>query len=300
MSILERLASSIVLFDGATGTQLISAGMKRGECSERYNLEQPEILAAIHRSYVEAGAEVISANSFGATRSNLEKHGLAGRLEEINRSAVSIARSAGPSKALVAGDVGPTGVMYPPVGKADDGLLEALFEEQVRALLYGRPDLILIETHYDLREALCAVRAVRRLSDLPLGAAMTFNLNRRGYFTMMGDSVEKCCKALEEAGADFIGANCTLGPADMVGLAEDFARHACVPVLLQPNAGQPKVVGDKVHYDITPRDFSENLSKIIDRGVRAVGGCCGTTPEFIRELRSMLEARPKAPLDSRL
>jgi 5-methyltetrahydrofolate--homocysteine methyltransferase len=86
----------------------------------------------------------------------------------------------------------------------------------------------------------------------------------------------------------------------MVGLAEDFARHACVPVLLQPNAGQPKVVGDKVHYDITPRDFSENLSKIIDRGVRAVGGCCGTTPEFIRELRSMLEARPKAPLDSRL
>lgn len=291
MSIRELLARSVVLFDGAMGTMLIAAGMRRGECSERFTLERGELVESIHRSYVDAGADVVCACTFGATSHHLRKHGLEGRLGEINRAAVALARRAAGDRALVAGDIGPTGLMYPPLGSADDALLEELFAEQAEALRESGVDLFLLETHYDIREALCALRAIRRTGDTPVGVTMTFNLKRRGYFTMIGDSVEKCCRALADEGADFIGANCTLAPGDMVSLAQELAVCSALPVLIQPNAGQPKFDGDTIRYDIGPDEFARGVAQILDEPVRAVGGCCGTTPEFIRALRGIVDSR---------
>ncbi len=279
------LKERTVLFDGAMGSQLIAAGMHRGDCSEKWNLEHPDVVLRIQSAYCEAGADVLTTNTFGATRHHLEKQHLADHLAEINRTAVGIAREAGPN-CSIAGDIGPTGLMFPPMGKADEKSISALVAEQAASLIESRVDLILIETQVDLREAIAALHAVRPLTSLPVGVTMTYNRTRRGYFTMVGDPVEKCCKKLADAGADFTGANCTLAPAEMIDLAGYLKKFSTVPVLIQPNAGQPRVEKGNVFYDISPEGFAAEIGKILKQSVQAVGGCCGTTPAFIREIRN--------------
>lgn len=285
----DLLKSGIVLFDGAMGSQLIAAGMTRGDCSERWTLDRPGIIRGIHSSYIRAGAQVVTTNTFGATRYHLQKHGLDGRLAEISRNAVALAREAAGTAASVALDIGPTGAMFPPMGKADAGLISEIVAEQVLSVPLDAIDLVLIETQYDLREALAALTAVRRSSPVPVAVTMTFNRTRRGYFTMVGDSPAHCCSELEAAGAFMIGANCTLGPDDMADLAGILVESTRLPVLIQPNSGQPLVTGDTVTYPVSPGEFTAGIAGIIGRGVRAVGGCCGTGPETIEMMKIYLE-----------
>ncbi len=286
---LHQLHESILLFDGAMGTQLIHHGMTREESMERYVLERPDLIEEIHREYVQAGAQVIAACSFGATRHHLTLQGLASSIHEINTNAIAIARKAAGEACWVAADIGPCGLMFPPMGKADPALIKDIFIEQIGILDDAGPDLYLIETQYDLREALATLDAIRTTSPSPVGVTMTFNRTRRGFFTMLGDSVADCIMRLTEHGADFVGANCTLDPIAMVDLAQILSASSPVPILVQPNAGQPKVEGSAISYPMTPELFVEHVEKMIFPNIRAIGGCCGTTPEHIRQMRSMLK-----------
>jgi 5-methyltetrahydrofolate--homocysteine methyltransferase len=288
-SILDKFKEGTVLFDGGMGTQLIAAGMKAGDSSERWNLDHAEALKAIHTRYREAGADVLTTNTFGATRGHLERHRLSDRLSEINATAARIAREAAGDRCLVAGDLGPTGLMFPPMGKADPAAQEELYAEQAKALADAGVDLLLIETQVDLREALAAVKAAKK-SKIPVGVTLTFNSTPRGYFTLVGDKVETCCAELAGAGADFLGANCTLIPQDMLDLAKQLCDASDLPILIQPNAGQPEVQGDSVIYRTTPDEFTDGIRAILETGVAAVGGCCGTDPETIRALRDLIDS----------
>jgi len=289
-SFLEILNSEVLLFDGAMGTQLIDAGMKRGESSEKWILDQPDVVEKIHSSYVMAGARVITTNSFTSTRKHLSHNRLQDRMVELNTGSVRLAIRAADSKAFVAGDVGPTGHMFPPMGKADESLLIDTFTEQIEILDYSGVDLILIETQYDLREAAAALKASKQCCKKPVGVTMTFKRTKRGYFTMIGDNVERSINTLADLGADFAGTNCTLSPDDMIPLTEELSDGP-LPILVQPNAGQPEVRGDQVHYGIDPLGFATSIKDILSRGARAVGGCCGTTPEHIRVISALMDSK---------
>jgi len=280
--------------DGAMGSMIIAAGMRGGETPESWMLENPSKQSVIHTAYVEAGAEVIQTNTFGASRLKLEASDAGERIDPVafNRKAVELARRAlrehGAADRFIAGDVGPCGLFFPPVGRLTAEEAAANFTEQIGALVEAGVDLILIETMYDLREAVEAVRAARRATDKPVIAEMTFEKRPKGYFTMMGDTVERAVEALAAEGADVVGANCTLTSDDMVGLVEEFRAHTDKPLVFQPNAGQPMIERGRAIYRQEPEDFARDIELIVRAGANAVGGCCGTSPAFIRAVHDRL------------
>lgn len=282
---LERLSHGPVLFDGGMGSQLIAQGLELGQTPELWNVDHPDRIQAIHASYFEAGADVVLTNTFGGTSVKLGEKKLGDRAEELNRQAVANARSACPPNGYVAGDIGPTGQFLPPVGKTTEEELYATYYGQAGVLLQAGVDLIVVETMYDLREATQAVRAVRDLDPaIPLIATMTFDHKKRGFFTIMGDRPALCFETLTQLGADVVGANCTLDSRDMVAFVESLGSLVEDYILcLQPNAGQPKVVGGVTSYSQEPAVFAEDLATIVQAGVRVVGGCCGTNPDFISQ-----------------
>jgi 5-methyltetrahydrofolate--homocysteine methyltransferase len=284
----------VVLMDGAMGSMIISAGMREGETPESWMLEHPEKQIEIHSEYIDAGAEVIQTNTFGASRLKLEASDAGRKIDpvEFNHKAVGLARKAlrdfGADDRFVAGDVGPCGLFFPPVGQLTAGEAAANFSEQIGALVDAGVDLILIETMYDLREAVEAARAAREATDKPVLVEMTFEKRPKGFFTMMGDTVEKAVLALTAEGADVIGANCTLTSDDMLGLAGEFRSLSDKPLLFQPNAGQPVIERGRAVYRQKPEDFARDVELIVRAGVNAVGGCCGTSPAFIRAVHDRL------------
>ncbi len=275
----------VLLLDGGLGSMLIAAGLAAGRAPECWNLEHPERVEAVHRAYVEAGSDVVHTNTFGATPLRLAAGGLAGRCREVNAAAVAIARRACAGRTLVAGDVGPTGHLLPPVGTARLADLSAAFAEQADALAAAGADLISIETMTDLREALAAVAAARA-TGLAVHASMTFEVRKRGTFTIMGDALVPALRALAEAGADAVGCNCSLTSAEMVALVREAAPAVPVPLSAQPNAGRPQVTPDGVVYDADAAAFARDAAAMAAAGARLVGGCCGTTPAFIRAARA--------------
>jgi 5-methyltetrahydrofolate--homocysteine methyltransferase len=292
---LEKLSAGVILFDGALGTRLLDEGLPPGTPPEAWNTDRPEVLAALHRDYLASGADGITTNSFGANPMKLSPFGLEDRCEALNRASVRLARQAlaetGRADAFVAGDVGTTGGYFPPVGTLEEAAAAEAFRAQAEVLASEGVDLFLVETMTDLREAELLVRTIREFSGLPLGATLTFDEKPRGFFTLMGDRPGDAAKRLADAGADFVGANCTLGPEAMVGLAERFASDSPVPVLIQPNAGKPELVDGRAVYRVSPEDFAESIARILEKGVAAVGGCCGTTPAHIREMAEVLKSR---------
>ena len=276
--------------DGAWGTQLMARGLKPGDAFEALNLERPEVLAEIAAAYVEAGADLITTNTFGGSPLNLAGHGLAEKTEALNRAAVDAIESVAAGRAFVSGSVGPTGRILTPYGDTQPELVAEGFSRQIGALIEAGADLICVETMMDLEEARLAVEAARRCSSsIPVVATMTFNATPRGFFTTMGTTVEQACRALVEAGANLVGSNCGNGIAAMVELAREFAAHATVPVAIQSNAGMPEDRGGELYYPEGPDDTAARVGELMDLGVAVIGGCCGTGPDHIRAVRAAID-----------
>jgi 5-methyltetrahydrofolate--homocysteine methyltransferase len=282
--LLERAERKTIVFDGAMGTMLIASGLSSGQCPELWNIEKPSVVQEIHRRYYEAGSDVVHTNTFGGSPLKLADNRLADKVGPINLAAAKIAKSACPEGKFVAGDIGPTGKLFKPLGDATPGSLEEAFRRQAEALLEGGVDLISIETMFSLQEALAAVRASKATGDVLVIASMTYNRTKRGFFTMMGESVTQCVSALEDAGADVIGTNCTLGSKEMVDLTKEIRGATTKPILIQPNAGKPVTRKGITTYEQSPAEFGQDGREIKEAGAEMIGGCCGTTAEFIREL----------------
>ncbi len=298
-----------VVFDGAMGTMLIGRGLRPGRPPEEWNVEHPEIVRSVHAAYLDAGAEVIETNTFGGTPARLRSFGLGGAASDINTAGTRIAREAvssmpagpfpdspkresgsapkSPRKRFVAVSIGPSGMMLPPVGQATEVEIEAEFRAQIEGL-GGLHDLIVIETMFDLREALVALDAARAATAVPIAVTLTYAKNPRGFFTIMGDELRISVRRLADAGADVVGANCTLASGEMIELARVLRASTDLPVLCQPNAGKPRLHEGSPVYDQTAAEFAGDASELFRLGINAVGGCCGTTPAFIRELRSKM------------
>jgi len=268
----------------------MARGLKPGDSFEEINLTRPEILAEIAELYVEAGADLITTNSFGGSPLNLAGHGLAEKTEEINRAAVKAIQRVVEGRALISGSVGPTGKILTPYGDTEPDVMAEGFSRQIGALIEVGVDLICIETMMDLEEARLAVEAARRRSpSVPIIATMTFNATPRGFFTTMGTTVEQACRVLVEAGADLVGSNCGNGIDTMAELAREFSAHATVPRVIQSNAGIPENHGGELHYPEGPDDMAARVGELMDLGVAVIGGCCGTGPDHIRAIRTAID-----------
>jgi 5-methyltetrahydrofolate--homocysteine methyltransferase len=289
-SLLERLRSEVLIFDGAMGTMLFQAGLTPGACPELWNAERPDVLQDIHRAYFEAGSDLVETNSFGGTRLKLKAFGLEDRCRELNTQAARLARSVCPPGCYVAGSIGPTGHLpdtFEPLGDTPPDLFYESFREQALALAEGGVDLFAIETMMIPDEAVLAIKAAKDAAGLPVMCSMTFQYNKaKGVDrTMWGTAAADAAAKLVEAGADIAGCNCGDGGPDRVPaiLAE---MRSVTPALLAayPNAGIPKVVEDKTVYDLTPEAMAAAFPAIVAAGARIVGACCGSTPAHIRKI----------------
>lgn len=287
MEILEKVKQEGLVVDGGMGSMLISRGLKGGECAEKWNIDRPEVIQEIHQAYFDAGADVASANTFGASSFKLEKMGVRERVETINTAAVRIAKAAAKPGQYVAGDLGPVGEMLAPMGSMTVERAKAIYVHQTGIIEAAGVDLFLIETIFDLNEAIIALEAVKAVSSKPVFCSLTFNQTKKGFFTLMGNPVEASMQRLRDAGAAAVGANCSLGSESMIGLARQIRESVDIPVIVQPNAGMPQTGPDgTVFYPEDEVFFAGNIKKIKALGVDIVGGCCGTTPAFIRRLRT--------------
>ncbi len=288
---LERLRSGpAVLGDGAWGTMLFERGLATGDAPERVCLERPELLTEIAGLYLEAGAEVVTTNTFGANPERLGLHGLADRLEEICSAAVAAVRRAVRERAWVSGSIGPTGKLLAPLGNLDPATAATGFARQAASLATAGADLLCVETMTDVAEAELAVRAVRSAAPgLPVVATMSFEATRRGYFTVMGVSPKQAAVRLAAAGADVVGANCGDG-ATMAGIAREFRTLSTLPVAARPNAGLPTLASGALVYPETPEAMAARVPELLEAGATLFGGCCGTTPAHVRALREALDA----------
>jgi 5-methyltetrahydrofolate--homocysteine methyltransferase len=289
--LLSRLRrDEILIADGAWGTQLIDRGLRAGECPDAFHLKRAEVVTEIAALYLDAGAEILTTNTFGASPLKIGSYGLEGRTEEINHRAVQILRGVAGSRAYVSASVGPSGAILEPYGDTEEQAVSASFERQIQVLAAAGADLICVETMTDLREACLAVKAAKKVApSLPAIATMTFDRTPRGYFTIMGVSVEQAAAGLAEAGADIIGSNCGNGSENMLEIARELGKHSPLPLIIQPNAGMPETKGGQLVYPETPEFMAERACHLIALGVAIIGGCCGTTPEHIRALRQCIE-----------
>jgi 5-methyltetrahydrofolate--homocysteine methyltransferase len=284
----QLLAAGPVVTDGAWGTQLQERGLPVGACPDGWNLEQPERVEVVARAYVEAGSQIILTNTFGANRFILARHGLAERAAEINRAGVEISRRAAAGRAKVFASMGPTGVMLL-MGDVSPDDVQAAFAEQAQAMAEGGADGIVVETMSDPAEARLAVAAAHE-TGLPVVACMTFDSGAKKDRTMMGTTPEQAAEQLRFAGADCLGANCGQGIAGYVEICRRLKAAGDGPVWIKANAGLPQVRDGQTVYAQTPEEFAQFVPQLVEAGAGFVGGCCGTTPDFIRAVRKTLAA----------
>jgi 5-methyltetrahydrofolate--homocysteine methyltransferase len=289
-TLLARLAAGEVLVgDGAWGTMLLARGLRQGEPPESLNLTRPELLEEVASLYLEAGADLVTTNTFGGSPARLHQFGLDSQTEAVNRAAVEAVRRAVRGRAYVSASVGPSGHLLKPYGDGDPADIGAGFERQIRALAEAGADLFCVETMTDLSEAALAVRAAKSVAPhLPVMATMTFETTRRGFFTVMGVSIEQAVRGLSDAGADILGSNCGNGSDAMVAIAREFRALTARPIAIQPNAGLPEPRGETLVYPETPDFMADQARKLLAAGVAVIGGCCGTTPAHTRALRAVV------------
>lgn len=290
---LERIqAGEVLCGDGGWGTQLMARGLEPGKSPEMLNLEKPEAIVEIAQLYVDAGAELITTNTFGGSPLKLKDFSLDGQTEEINAAAIDVLKPVVSGKAYISASIGPTGKMLKPYGDTDPEEISEAFARQIGAIISAGTDIVCVETMLDITEAKLAVAAARSHSgDIPVIATMTFDQTPRGYFTMMGVSIEQACNELVEAGADIIGSNCGNGIDKMVEIAQDFTQLSSVPVIIQSNAGVPENRAGELVYPESPEFMAERVPRLMDLGVNIIGGCCGTSPDHIRAFRTVINSR---------
>jgi homocysteine S-methyltransferase len=287
-SFLELLSDRKVhVFDGAMGTMLYGRGVFVNVCYDELNLRTPDLVRDIHRDYVKAGAEVLETNTFGANPVKLSHYGLAADTEAINVAAARIAREAGGARAAVVGAIGPLGVRIEPYGEMAVGEAEAAFARQVAGLIEGGVDGFILETFGDVSELGAAVSAVRAQSALPIVAQMTIGTDGKTHY---GTDPQTFGPRLEAMGVDVIGVNCSVGPAGVLEAVEKLAKAIRVPISAQPNAGLPREVEDRKIYMASPEYMGQYAKWIVEAGARFVGGCCGTTPDHIREIAKFVQS----------
>ncbi len=290
-TILDLIQERTVLLDGGLGTELMKRGLPQGTCPELWNVEKPEAVKDVYRSYFEAGADAVTTNSFGGSKIRLASYGLADQCHELNFAAAMLAQDIRPKGRFIGGSLGPTGKFLQPQGEFSQADFEQAFAAQARALIMGKVDFLLIETMFDLREALCALRAARQTAaSIPVFVTMTFDRKPRGFFTLMGDSVAKCVEEFENNRVPVIGTNCTLSSQDMADLIKEMRTRTSIPLIAQPNAGQPGLSSsDEVVYSQGIQDFLRSIPHLIENGANLIGGCCGTTPEYIWRMADIVK-----------
>ena len=288
--LLQRLADGETLVsDGGTGTYLQSRGLPPGGSPEEMNSSAPDTMREMAAAYFDAGSDMVLTASFGGSKFMLKKYGLDGRGFELNRLAAEHARSAAPEGRFVVGSVGPTGeILESNGGEASEAEVRDAFVEQVVALEAGGADAVAVETMISAQEAVLAIRAAKEHTDLVVIGTMMFDKGPRGWFTMMGDTPESAAKAMRDAGADVVGANCGNGVLKMVELAGEIRAATDGYVLIHSNAGIPEIRQGQIVYPETPEYMAEHFASMVDEGVNIIGGCCGTTPDHIRALSNRL------------
>ncbi len=287
------LFDGILLADGAWGTEMLKRGLPQGDGPEGWNLSKPDAVREVPAAYADAGSRVVLTNTFGGSSLQLERHGLADKAVEINRIGAEITAEAVGDRAITAGDIGPSGKMVLMGEVTEEQLLEA-FTEQAEALKAGGAKWLVIETMTDLQEMLAAVKAAAS-TGLPVVASMTYETQKREtgitYATIMGNKPQDCVPACIEAGASIIGANCGTGIDNYIALAAELAGLTDAPVWIKANAGLPELIDGQVTYTMTAETYASHVPALLDAGTTAVGGCCGTGPEYIRAIRKVLESR---------
>lgn len=288
---LEVIRERILVLDGAMGTMLQERGLKPGQSPEELNLTLPEVVAGVHRAYADAGADIIVTNTFGGNREKLSHYGLEGRLREINRAGVTIARNIAGDSAYVAASIGPTGKFVEPVGDLSFDAMAEIFREQAEALIEAGADLITLETFLDIKEIRAAIIAIRELSaTIPIIAMLTFDDMGR---SVLGTPPEAAAITLDAVGADIIGSNCGLGVDGIYEILRAMRRVTDRPLISQANAGLPILKDGKTIFPGTPEEMTAYHDRMLELGVRIIGGCCGTTPEHIRAIRDALKGKER-------
>lgn len=282
----QKLAEKAILLDGATGSNLFVMGMPRGICSEEWILDHPDVLVELQKAYVEAGSQILCAPTFGANRFNLSSHGLGAQVEEMNHELVKISKKAVDGKAYLAGDV--TAIVKM-IGMSPEATYEKAMErykEQMRYLVDAGVDVILMETMTSMDEAMAALEAAQQVCDLPVLCSMTIDADGSIY---AGGHIFEAAETLQEMGADAVGINCSVGPEQLVSIVEGLNQRLHIPMIVKPNAGMPKISDTgEASYDMTPERFGRSMKVLLEKGAKIVGGCCGTTPDYIRELKKII------------
>ena len=294
--LLERLKDGPLLGDGAMGTQLMIAGLEQGACGEEWNLTHPEKVLGIQRRYAEAGSDCILTNTFGGSRIMLNRHGNADNVTAINAAAVAIARQAFEAvgrDGYVIGDVGPFGGLMEPYGDFTEQQVRAAFTEQAKALVDAGADAVIIETQTSLEELAIGIDAAKEAGAPCVIGSMAYDVTLDGetFRTMMGIDPERAAEFMVERGAHVVALNCGTG-MDMQRAREAVRRYrttTALPVMAQPNAGQPKLVNMKIHYDETPEQMVAGVVPLLEAGANIIGGCCGSTPDHIRAFRKAMD-----------
>jgi 5-methyltetrahydrofolate--homocysteine methyltransferase len=296
MPFLQAVRERVLVLDGAMGTMLQERGLKPGQSPEELNLTAPEIVAGVHRAYVEAGADIIVTNTFGGTSAKLEHYGLADRVAEINEKAVRIAREAAGEKVYVVASIGPTGRFVEPVGDASFDEMAGMFREQAKALIDAGCDAISLETFLDIKEIRAAVIAIRELSrEIPVIAMLTFEEKGR---SVLGSPPEAAAITLESVGASIIGSNCGLGVDGIYDILKRMRQVTSLPLICQANAGLPILKEGATIFPASPDDMTVYHDRLIEMGVRIIGGCCGTTPAHIAAIKEALSGK-QAPFQEK-
>ncbi|MDP8244614.1 MAG: homocysteine S-methyltransferase family protein [Candidatus Hinthialibacter antarcticus] len=283
----QLLAKGPVVTDGAWGTQMQARGLNIGEAPDLWNLSHPDKVEEVARAYVEAGSNIILTNTFGASRVRLSDHELADKAIDINREGAAISKRAAQDKAKVFASIGPSGKLLM-MGQTSEEELLASFEEQANALAAGGADAIVIETMSDPNEARIAVAAAKQ-TGLPVVACMVFDTGKNKDRTMMGTTPEEAAELMCKSGADAIGSNCGQGIEGFIDICRRMKSACDKPIWIKANAGLPKLVNGEAVYTTTPQEFAQRIGALVEVGASFIGGCCGTTPEFIRAVCDTLE-----------
>lgn len=282
----------IALGDGAMGSLLLDAGMKLGDCAEQWNTEKPGIIESIHKQYIDAGCDFILTNTFGANPFRLAEHGLQDQTAVLNQSAVTIAKKAAGDSCYVIGSIGPTGRVPEPVGNADRATLSKGFTMQIEALIESGVDALITETMMHVEEALCALETIRSInSKIPVISSVCFQHKDNAFHTALGQSPKETATILTDAGSNIIGANCMVSFEAYAELAQQLNEGTNLPIMVQPNAGQPITNDGNIRYPMTPEIMMEHIPTIITGGVKIIGGCCGTTPAHTAALRQWINTQ---------